>query len=501
LSKITSLPAYVEDVIFDQLADQDYDGDVVARVIAGSDNLKSDQKIIPMGSLLHAMESAYDLLIPYCKLFKFGMETKIYQLMNRNNVKKYLSKKLFGAIGSAAGAAYRNADTIEATAYKAGALTALAGAAKFAPQSKKKRLRNKSESLSAGAATTAPMNVMTFAPASKGYSTLTGSPSINTNGRVYRVRHRELVNGSLAGSTSFSNAVTFRINPGLASSFPWVSAIAGQYEQWHGKCSFTYVPVAPTSAQGDIIMFCDYNVYDAAPTTEQQAIDHVGCVTAPIWTMSKMVASTRDMFPTGPRKYIRGGNVLGDKRLYDGGVFYLFTNNCASSSTIGKLLVEYEFEFSVPQLDPPVGNPSVVSNYQIPSVSQTFTSGTPSLLGGWTAVNDGLGLGAFTIGTGTNLSLPVGCYKIDLVGSFQNTTSELTLAILAYVLGGVSSSLSGKNSAVVTSSGVGGALQVSLSQVITVPTATTFQVNAECVFATGPVSSLPATWELTFTQV
>jgi len=235
------------------------------------------------------------------------------------------------AAARAAGAVYRNPDRVAAAAQAAGVAAAANAVQKIFGSNKSNRLRTAKQ------ASTKSLEGPFSAPVTKGYGTLTSAPRITSNGRSYVVKHRELVNGNILGSTQFSKKVEFIVNPGVAASFPWASAIANQYEQWKGKVTFSYIPIAPTSARGDIIMCADYNVYDPPPLTETQAIDHVGCVTAPVWTASRVVFDAKAMFPTGARKYICNGNVSGDKRLYDGAKFYLFSNNCADALAIGKL--------------------------------------------------------------------------------------------------------------------------------------------------------------------
>jgi hypothetical protein len=62
------------------------------------------------------------------------------------------------------------------------------------------------------------------APVTLSRRMLTAKPRMVTKpGQSFRVKHRELVNASVAGSTSFTVQSTLAINPGLAATFPWLA--------------------------------------------------------------------------------------------------------------------------------------------------------------------------------------------------------------------------------------------------------------------------------------
>jgi len=174
------------------------------------------------------------------------------------------------------------------------------------------------------------------------------------NGGI-RVQYEELVEGSVQGSATFAQSLSYVLQPGLSTTFPWVSTQAAQYEQYiiH-SVSYQYIPITNTSSSGDIIMFCDYNPQDPAPldgTGETEAMDHPGAVCGSVWDTHVFHASTKLMHAIGPRKFVRTVNIAGDPKTYDCGKFYLYTNNCADIP-IGKLRVFYDIEFFCPQIRP-----------------------------------------------------------------------------------------------------------------------------------------------------
>jgi len=398
------------------------------------------------------------------------------------------------------GAAYRNPAVVK-NILEAGAVTSAALAApklySYATSGKKAQALKMNS---------VKRDSVTRAPASKGYSSISTPPTMSMKNGHYRISHRELVSGSIAGSTSFTNQIAFTINPGLAASFPWLSPIANQYEQWVGSVKFIYIPIASTSTAGDVIMFCDYNVYDPQPANspagEQQAIDHVGCSISSVWTSAQMSANTGAMFPTGAKKYIRSTNVVGDKRLYDGGKFYLFTNNCANTNTIGKLLVEYVFEFTIPQLEPPLSTPSLVSEYYAGSGTQTFTTNVATVFNpvttGWITSVDGLGLGASSSG---QITLPPGAYLVDFAAEFGDNTAEKMTVGVNFSVGGVSQTAF--TSGFALNLPVNGFETATLSQTITCSAVagTVLEVLVTCIGAAGTLTYGTNSGRLTIQQV
>jgi len=73
-------------------------------------------------------------------------------------------------------------------------------------------------------------------------------PNMHRNGQSVVVRHREYIT-DVTSAENFTVDLTVPLNPGLASSFPWLSTIAQQYQEytWKGVI-FEYV-----STSGDVV--------------------------------------------------------------------------------------------------------------------------------------------------------------------------------------------------------------------------------------------------------
>jgi hypothetical protein len=89
-------------------------------------------------------------------------------------------------------------------------------------------------------------------------------PEFSNDKRCTIVTHREMI-CDIQGSTNFSSQV-FRINPAIATTFPWLSSIAGNYEQYviqglvfEFKSTSAYALSSSNAALGTVIMATQYN--------------------------------------------------------------------------------------------------------------------------------------------------------------------------------------------------------------------------------------------------
>jgi len=121
------------------------------------------------------------------------------------------------------------------------------------------------------------------------------------------------------------------------------------------------------------------------------------------------------------RKFTRPCLVAGDIKTYDMGKLYIITNNCANTNPIGKLYLEYDFEFFVPNSSPDPSTTPQQTSFFIQNATQTVSTGvaTPVL---WDSkVFDALGFGSATAGVFTP---PAGCYRISTTVGCVDTTAE-----------------------------------------------------------------------------
>lgn len=233
--------------------------------------------------------------------------------------------------------------------------------------------------------------------------------------RSWRFRGSELIS-SIRGKVLFT-ATRFEINPGIAHTFPWLSGEAEKWEHYRFHyLNFRYVPRCATTTPGSVLISPDYNVRDAAPVTEQQAADTYGAVESTPWSSFSCPLDPSAMFPFGPRKLLRSARVAGDMNLYDSGNLYVSVLGALNDDeSWGKLWVDYEVEFFVPQ-----NSPEDLFAATMTTVLQRVTPQSGILPGFSTT----LGLGGFlqnpfgaTLGSNsTTLGLPAGVYCVTCSG-------------------------------------------------------------------------------------
>jgi hypothetical protein len=267
-------------------------------------------------------------------------------------------------------------------------------------------------------------------PAAVGHRLIKGEPNMRQASgkgmpKTVTISNREVISLSIAGSSSWTSQLEFDLNPGLSSSFPWLSNVAEQYQEYKfTKLVFHYIPIVPTSTQGDIIITPFYDAAQAYPQTEIQASDTMNTVIGSVWMEHKCVLSNSLMHPSGVKKYIRTFRMSGDSKSYDVGRIQVSTVNETGTSNIGKLYVEYTVQLFGPRLAPLITSPTssscwtLYSSFSFTGAATTFCSGQFNPV---TSGADALGITCASNGT---FSLPDGNYRVDFNCTIADTNSE-----------------------------------------------------------------------------
>lgn len=212
--------------------------------------------------------------------------------------------------------------------------------------------------------------------------------AVVSSGRETRIRFREYLGPVTAGTSGAFTATTFEINPGLVQTFPWLSAIANNYEQWtpNGivfEYKSTSSDYAATTALGSIIMATDYDALDAdyASKTEMLLTAYSSEAKPSQDLLHGLECDPRDT----PNRifYVRGGSVPsgGDVTDFDLGKFTVATQggNAVAGTELGSLYINYDitfrkeqFNFKYPQLLKAYGQMS--GNASSPAFSTTYNN-------------------------------------------------------------------------------------------------------------------------------
>lgn len=158
----------------------------------------------------------------------------------------------------------------------------------------------------------------------------------------------------ISGSTSeFAVAKTLDMNPGMTSSFPWLSGMARLFESYRfEKLDYDLEPMAPTSATGTIALVPDYNSSDSAPISKVEALEFESAVRTAPWASCTMVSSKSNL-QKRLSYFCRSSDVPSTSTvdLFDTGRLFVCVGDQGGTSKISELWVHYIVEFSTPQFD------------------------------------------------------------------------------------------------------------------------------------------------------
>ncbi len=296
--------------------------------------------------------------------------------------------------------------------------------------------------------------------------------------------------GELAGSVAFAYTA-YPLNPGQATTFPWLSKLAALYEKYRFLYfEFYYArevtEFANNGQAGKVMLHLDTNSSDSPPSSKNQVLDtypHVDGMPCEYLCLSldtPLLRSKTDAF------FVRPGPLPGgsDIKTYDLGILYASTNGNTTTTTVGELRVRYAVELLIPVLESSTVAPI---NYRLTNFLSTGAAepaGANGVLKQMllaTVNTNGLGL----TNTAGLIVLPVGNYEIT--GSALATGSGLVITYLQVQLfvNGVAVNPPAFNSVGTTPTNF---LSAGDSWFVTSNGATTVALDATVGYASGSVS-------------
>jgi hypothetical protein len=174
-----------------------------------------------------------------------------------------------------------------------------------------------------------------------------------------RVRKAEYI-GDVNGSVAFASIPfpgysdgRYLLNPGLEYSFPWLSAIASNFESYTAhSVALHYIPSTNLNATGNLYMV---PVIDPGSTGTPVSKEAVSQYMDVVDTNVKFGACcnfplNRKTQPT-PWRYVRNrlSDATSNLELFDLGFYELFVGGCADTTVQGELWIEYDIEFFNPR--------------------------------------------------------------------------------------------------------------------------------------------------------
>lgn len=172
---------------------------------------------------------------------------------------------------------------------------------------------------------------------------------------------RKVYLGDVFGPTTTFNVQSYPINPGLESSFPWISQIASNYEEYTCiQLIYTFIStvadIGSTTGQiGTVIMATNYNPDRPIFQDKAEMMEYVGACSAKASdNLMHAVECDPDKLSGSEGKYIRSTPLptTEDIKAYDHGTFCLAVSNVPTlyqNQQIGELWVSYTFQFRKPK--------------------------------------------------------------------------------------------------------------------------------------------------------
>lgn len=210
--------------------------------------------------------------------------------------------------------------------------------------------------------------------------------ALNKGGII--VRHREYI-GDITASSAFVNTA-YPINPGQSTTFPWLSGIAANFEQYRMRgCLFEFLSTssdallmaATSSALGTVNMATEYDSLEVNFSGKREMLNHEFANSRkPSVSFIHPVECKKDRTPVS-ELYVRPHGVPSgaDIRLYDLGKFQIATEGMQTSTgTVGELWVTYEVELFKAKYDIATLSSGLSDHFILTGVTNALPLGTGS---------------------------------------------------------------------------------------------------------------------------
>lgn len=207
-------------------------------------------------------------------------------------------------------------------------------------------------------------------------------PSFGSKSNEVRIRHREYLGDVISSGTAGAfNIQSFPLNPGVASTYPWLSQVCGatfqQYRINGQVYEFRSMSAdalnSTNTALGSVVMATDYDSKDNVFNTKQQMENTMfGVSCKPSSCMIHAIECARSQTAVS-ELYIRASAVPSgaDIRLYDQGRFSIATVGCQGTNVnLGELWVSYDITL-IKQIEQPPGFLNLFTDFNLAGTDAT----------------------------------------------------------------------------------------------------------------------------------
>lgn len=205
------------------------------------------------------------------------------------------------------------------------------------------------------------------APAANGLFSRNPRPRMRTTSSDCLVTHREYVQDIwVQGNDAFDIVFDQPINPGNSTMFPWLSAIANNYETYRfERLDFIFEPQSSTGNGGTIMMVVDYDAVDLPPVSKTAFMNNKDAVQSPPWFSCVFRCAPRDLhkYPQYYNTQSSTTPLSTDEKTYFVGNAYLAATTSGDPFIAGSLYIEYTVKFFTPQVNNITPNASMVEYF------------------------------------------------------------------------------------------------------------------------------------------
>lgn len=223
-------------------------------------------------------------------------------------------------------------------------------------------------------------------------------PSMHTRSGDTIIAHREYITDILTSATPGAfNIQSFKINPGVSSTFPWLSEIASSYEEYEMLgCVFEFKSTSSdalnstNTALGYVLQGTNYNA--AAPNFQNK----LAMLNTQYSTDCKPSQSCLHPIECDPHfnpmmsQYVRSGAVPAgeDAKTYDLGNYQIATGGMQGTSVVvGELWVTYQIALRKPVFGPQQGAGIMSDHWRLATVSSANVMGTNAYIQSGSSIN------------------------------------------------------------------------------------------------------------------
>jgi hypothetical protein len=266
-------------------------------------------------------------------------------------------------------------------------------------------------------------------------------PSMHNDGQTVVIRHREYL-GEVKSSQTYTVQQSYPINPGMGTTFPWLSEIANSFQEYKIRgLVYHYIPTSgimgstTSPSLGSVMLQTSYRSTDSAPASKVELLNEFWSnEVVPSETMAHPIECDPKENPFNVQ-YIRSGPVpAGETQLMYGlGQTHLAVSGCqVDGKVLGDLWITYEIELKKP----------LVASNVTSRIETGFLSTTTGV-----SPNTPMGSGTFTgtvpaeqtvAGPNTTITFPigtVGTFSVFCVADGSFTATSPTFAYTSCVAG------------------------------------------------------------------